>query len=431
MKNNSNTRQNVDSYEKFILYGLMVFSVFSILAYYYLAIKNDIVFSRMLQIEAIICIPLFFYSYKRNYSCYSIQTRRWAIGGILFYMGFEIMNTLLFAPIHESMISEVVFWFFFLAMFFMGSSEKYWSLFLKFGLIILLVTVFLSLIELMFSNFSYIRGQKDEDSYLYQIQVGFAPLELLLCYYLLTIKKYKKQALFVIFVFGFYLVLQFMFTKRLPLIRCILIMALLLYVLKDSYKVGKSFLITVLILTTAVVAYRDFVPKEYSIATFERFNQYGSTSSTIEQDERYLILNKAMGETFSSPRKIIFGHGLGGVATGYYYGKYIEVNGAEIPGLSSFEIGSAYLIFKYGIIFYIIMYGYIFILLTRYKKYKREPLAKACWLYLMVFFIMTSFGESFPSVRGVVSTMTLAGVMGYLSYFNYRKKYIVNIPDLK
>ena len=77
------------------------------------------------------------------------------------------------------------------------------------------------------------------------------------------------------------------------------------------------------------------------------------------------------------------------------------------------------------------MYGYIFILLTRYKKYKREPLAKACWLYLMVFFIMTSFGESFPSVRGVVSTMTLAGVMGYLSYFNYRKKYIVNIPDLK
>lgn len=409
-----------DVKENWIINALMVFSIYSIAAFYYGALDIRIFMYLMLYIEAIICIPLLFYSKSHFGIFFKEKTRLWAFIGILGYMIFESMNTLMTSSVHDSIIRELVFWIFFVAIFFIGNSELYWSKFLKTAVLILLITSALSLYELMFSNFVYLRGQWDDNSYLYGIQVGFEPLVLLLCYYILTFKKNRMLALLVISIFVFFVVLQFIFQKRLPLVRCVMILAMLYYTMRERLKGSRALTISILLIMILFVGYKYLVPQEYAVATSERFTNEGSLSNTINNDNRYLIVEKALAETFDSPWRALFGRGVGGIALGNYYSKTVEINGVERPGLSTFEVGAAYIIFRYGLVFFFIMYGTIFKLLLRYKKYKNDPLALSCWMYLSIFFFMTIIGESFPSVRGVLSVMLLAAAMGYLSSFNRR-----------
>lgn len=409
--------------DNWIINALMVLSLYSIAAFYYGALDIRIFMSVMLAIEAIICIPLLIYSKFRFSFSFKEKTRHWALMGILAYMFFESINTLMTSSVHESIIREFVFWIFFVAIFFIGNSELYWSKFLKTAVLILLITSALSLYELMFFNFVYLRGQWDDNSYLYGIQVGFEPLVLLLCYYILTFKKNRLLALLVISIFVFYVVLQFIFQKRLPLVRCAMIIAMLYFTMRERLKGSRALPISILLIIILFVGYKHFVPQEYAVATSERFTNEGSFSNTINNDNRYLIVEKALAETFDSPWRALFGRGVGGVALGNYYSKTVEINGVEMPGVSSFEVGAAYIIFKYGLVFFFIMYGTIFKLLLRYKKYKSDPLALSCWMYLFIFFFMTMIGESFPSVRGILSVMVLAAAMGYLSSFKKRTSF--------
>lgn len=408
------------SFSNRLLYlGTMVLIVCSVLGFYYKAIGQPGLLSFVLRVEAIGGVLILYYAYNKHHSLHTQGTIRWTFL-IFAYMLMELFNAMLFAKYREDYF-DIVLWIFFVAMFYLGSSPNYWKYYLRWGLFAMIIASFLSLSELLFGGFSYLRGQWDEDSYLYSLQIGFIPVPLFLCYYILNQKK-KYYTLFSIFIFLFYVILQFIFQKRLPLLRIVIIIVALFYILRARYSLAKRTRMATLLLIAVIISIVFLVPRQYYTATSQRFFQHGTAEQTVQQDERYLILDRAMEVTFDSPRTVFLGQGLGGVVPGYFYGKTVTVNGREMDGLSGFEIGAATLWFKYGIFFVLIIYGFMAKLLLRYRDYKKDPIALSCWLYLLVFFIMNFIGESFVSTHTVITTATLAPSMGYLSTFKKTNK---------
>lgn len=398
---------------------LMAFSAYSLMAYFLNALGVKAQFSIILLGEGLLAIPLLVYGYTHFSNRFNSSTRRWCLF-VLLYMVFEFFNSFLFTPAHDTYIKEIVFWLFFLSIFLLSSSKVYWSYLLKWSVGIVVLASVLSLYELLFNNYSYIRGEWDENSFLYNIQIGFAPFLLVLCYSLLV--KDKRNIIITIIVFVFYIGLQFYFQKRLPLARCLLSIVLLLYVLGTNLKMSKFLPSVVLLLTIIIGGLVFIVPKQYVDATIGRFTQEGTVQQTTQDDIRYLILERAMDVTFSSPRTAIFGQGIGGVVLGDFYTKTVkDSNGNERPGLTQFEVGAAHITFKYGLVFFFVMFGYMLRLLLRVRYYKKDPLAMSCWLYLTIFFVMCFVGESFPNVFSVLTTVMTASSMGYLAYYGKGK----------
>lgn len=409
-------RLQEDKVENILLYFLMLFLVYSLFAYMLLGLHIEIAFQIMMRLEGIIGIALLYYGF-RNRKAFPQQTLHWCIF-IVVYLILEIVNSSLYAEVHTPIIGEIVFWLFFFGLFLYGASDSFWTKYTKWGVVIVLIACVLSLIELYYGNFTYLRAERDTDanSYLYKVQIGFVPLFLLLGYYLL--EKKKNTSVFMIIAFVLYVILQFIFQKRLPLVRCVMTVIMLLYVLKGRIGFSKTIPNAILLFSIILIGVISFAPKEYVNATMDRFTKEGSVSQTAQDDERYHITEDAMTLTFSTPRTILFGQGLGGAVRGYFWGKtVIDKTGKEMDGLESFEVGAANAIFKYGIIFFIAMYGFILKLLLNFKKYRHDSLALSCWLYLFVFFVFNFIGESFPNYNSIIFTAALAPCMGYLASF--------------
>ena len=387
---------------------------FSIVCRYLAAINHaggERYIQYMLYMEAIICIPLLVYSINNDRSNLFLSGKQF-ITFVAIYMIFEGVNQIIFIGNLSYLFPDAVFWIFFISMFCFGASKNMWKSFIPVALIIISFTSFYTLYEFATLNTSYIIGQRDENSYIYQIQLGFAPATLLLVYSLLC----KKKTYFTIsiLVFGLYFVLQFFFQKRLPLLRISLFLIVLLYIISKFSSSNQKVKTYILVITVAVVSIM-LIPEEYYNATIDRFFQGGSVEQTTKTDERYLIVEKALVVTTNSLRTLLFGQGLGGYILGDFYGKFLNVNGRQVDGIAAIEVGAATIIMRYGFIFFFVLYGYITRQLVSFRKYKKNPLAIACWSYLLVFFIMSLIGESFPGVDTPLNTLLVAGSMGYLS----------------
>ena len=380
-------------------------------------VDDETLYRFMLVMEYAITFPLLYYAAKCGYNI------KW--GKIVaIYMTFELINAYLFLPIHEFIRGDFVMWSFFLGLFYLGQQKEFWNYFLPFCVIILFITSLMSAYEIITSDFNYIRNKRDEDSYIVKISMGFLPVALALCYSILT--KNKRNILICSGVFAVYFIMQFYFQKRLPILRIVLYLALLMFVFKEKLTFKKGILMMSMLALLFVGLYR-YVPTELTTATIERFTERGNVSETTQSDERYLIAAKAIYETLESPRTILFGLGHGGVRFGYYFGKVIMINGKEVDGLpTDIEVGIVTLFYKYGICFVLIMYSFLFKLLFGYRKYKDDPLAVSCWLYLAVFVFMSIVGESFPTIGAPLSAALLAGSMGYLA-LKLRESKIVKI----
>ena len=413
----------LSSEEKKLFLSLMIFLICSVLGYFFKAVGQPLLFSVVLRVEVIGGILLFWYSYSKYNHLFSQQTRRWTFFVFVFLI-LEFGNAMLFAQ-HRSGSYDFFKWVFFMGMFYIGATPKFWMYFLKWGIIIMIIASVLSAMELIYGGFSYMRGEWSEDSYLYQLQAAYAPIMLLLSYYLFT--PHKKYTLITITLFAFFVILQFYFQKRLPLLRIVLTIVVLMHFLRKKSGFTKQFRMIVLLVIVTVVGIVYFLPKQYYEATIDRFFERGTMEQTVEQDARYQILNSAMEATFSSPRTVFFGQGMGGYITGYFWGKKVVVNGNEVDGLATFEIGPACMWFQYGIFFVVLVYGFMARLLFGIKKYKRDSLALSCWVFLLVFFIMNFVGESFPTIHTVLMTATVAITMGYLASFNRRRENTIEI----
>lgn len=398
---------------------LFVFLSFSVLCKYLAITKESTVYIQYnLYFELLLCIPLFCYAQKNINRLKIRYNSQWYQTFRLFLI-IEFLVGIVYSGVLSFIVGDTAFWIFFLALFFLGMSREFWRFFFPFGLVIAIFTSFLSIQEISSGAMTYLRDAFFEDSYLYKINQGLAPIAMVAIYYTLLKKKY--YALLSIVIFVFFIALQFFFQKRLPLLRCSLYVVFFFFVLKHSFSTRKRIGIIIISIIVLLVGL-FFVPSELSSATIDRFFESGSISKTTQNDDRYLIAAKVVDETLSNPRSILVGQGIGGFLLGDYCGKTIIINGKTTLGIIGFEIGSATLLFKYGVIFFFLYFGYIFRLLLQYKKYLKDPLTMSCWVYLMVYFMMTLIGESLPDVDTPLVTCMVAGSIGWLSSSNSKNR---------
>lgn len=408
--------------EKWLFRILMLYFAFTILCLFMGAISRafgngDVYVRYILYTESIIVIPLLSISYKNYHKNLQKGTKSW-IYFVMIYLLLEIFNTLLFSEIHSGIMADAVFWLFFVSVFFIGANERFWGYILKYSFVIVFMTMMLSAFELITMDMSYIRGQRDQSSYIYDIQLGFESITILLVYFTLT--KQKKETVIAAISFAFYFMLQIYFQKRLPLLRMLLLTIMYFGVVKKYMNISRMTGVSIVTLGALLIAF-SFVPDEYYEATYNRFFNAGSISKTAETDERYLISEKAISITAQNPRTLIIGNGLGSYLIGDFYGKLIPVGGRMVDGIGVTEIGFVTCFMRYGLVFIILIYGKLLKLLCRHKMYRKNPLAEACWVYLFVFTLMSIIGESFPYVNTPFHTLLVAASMGYLSSVNIYK----------
>lgn len=393
----------------------MIYIVYSVVCRYLFAINRfsggENYIRYMLYIEVAISVPLLFYSFSHYSKDVTPRNKSWAIFSLVYLLGLELLNTFLFSSIYSYVVVDFVFWCLFFAMFFLGSSEDFWKMFMTYAVIILLFACAESVLELATNTFTYIRGAVDESSYLYDIQMGFDVLQIILVYFVLT--KQKTLTIITLVAFAFYFVLQFLFQKRLPLLRILLIVFFLIYASRSWLSRTRMKSLYVIIAIVAVVAV-SLIPAEYYSATKERFFERGSVAETTETDSRFLIAGRAISHTFNNPKNLLIGEGLGGTITGDFIAKTINANGKEVDGIAEIEVGAATIFFRYGILFFIPLFFKFLEVLFKFKRYQRNPLALSCWVYLAVFIIMTFIGESFPGSQTPINTLMVAGSLGYL-----------------
>lgn len=409
--------------EKWIHRCLMIFIMYSVASRYLSAINRfsggERYIQYLLYIEVAISVPLLIYSFSYYSNNFKKNTTQWVSISLIYLLLFELVNTFIFNSIHTYIVGDFAFWCFFFSSFFLGSSEAFWEKFFSYSLVILVFTSLVSVLELSTSSFSYIRGEWDESSYLYDVQIGFVVLHMLLAYFILS--RQRRNLIILLTVFVLYVVLQFYFQKRLPLFRILLIMLSLIYITRIWFKISKAAYITLVGIVVVVISL-NLIPREYYNATLDRFYERGDISETASSDSRYMIAERAISYTVEDPKALLFGQGLGGTLTGNFYGKTIHENGKEINGIAEIEVGAVTIFFRYGIVFFLILFGKMISLLRKVNLYKNNPLALSCWAYLLVFVIMSFVGESFPGSATPIHTMLVGGSLGYLSSPHAKRK---------
>lgn len=395
---------------------LMLFLVYSVICKYLQARGGDtggVFLQYMLQIESSIAFYFIFRAFFMRFTLTN-ESKQWILS-VLCYVLLDTLNTLLHSPTYIYILPKLVYWIMFAAFFYLGKKILYWEYLKKTLIAILFISVALSALELLTSGFNYVlslRGMGD-DSYLYDIQIGFCSVSFCLIYCVFTGTKTEK--IIAITAFAFYLFLQFYFQKRLPLVRIAISILLLFYIAhatNQSIYSKRSYLVLAIVLIFASLL---VIPKDFINATLSRFFASGTATETISSNSRYLILNNAVNHTLSSPRTFLFGEGTGGCTTGDFVEKHIEVNGEIVDGLQEFEIGWASYFFEYGVVFLLLFYSFLFMCIFRFNSYKKDPLALACWAQVSIVTIFSIIGESFPNVSTPLSLVLLASPLGYLS----------------
>lgn len=402
---------------------VLLYISYSILCRYLYAINRfsngEVFIQYSLYAQTLLCIPFLYYAYNQYKINFCQKNMIWITFSMFYLFIVELLNTLFFSDVYNYIIPDMVFWCFFFSMFLLGASEKFWEMFMAYAVLIVLFTCFASIFELTTKTYSYMRDAWDNESYLYDVQLGFSVLHIILVYFVLTKQKHNRKITIV--AFAFFFILQFIFQKRLPLFHNFLIIVFLFYVSRRFVKkITMKYMFLVLLVVTLLSVF--FIPDKYFNATVERFTERGNVTKTVETDTRYLIAGRAVSRTLDNSKTILFGQGLGGTLLGNFGGKTIKYQGKEISGIVEIEFGAVTVFYRYGIIFFIVIFGKIIMVLLQFGKYRNNPLSITCWTYLIVFLIMTMVGESFPGVSTPIFTLMVAGSLGYLSSYNATKK---------
>lgn len=400
---------------------LMAFVIYSVICKYFQANNRDsggIYLQNMLKMEAVIVIPLFCYTLK----AYRQRVFNYAnsfIDFLIIYLSANILNTIIFSPSYDYILIDVIYWMSFVSFFYLGTNPKFWKYFVKTILIILIISSVLSLKEIVYGgNLSYLRSEVgiNAESYLYDIQIGFSVSSFALIYYYFNHNNRERSIAIATFVLYFFL--QFYFQKRLPLARVLFTLFVLIYLVRKTNVTAKISLGYYFLIPLLMIMAFTYIPKELIDATVDRFFENGSATETVVNDGRYKILDAVLSHTLSSPRTILFGEGTGGCAIGNFDSKYITVAGQFVQGVSEFEVGWCSYFFRYGIIFLIVFYKFLYKNIRGVRIDYTDQLSIACWGQILILFVFSILGESFPNVSVPISTILLASSLGYLSTKN-------------
>ncbi|MBI4508418.1 MAG: hypothetical protein HY698_02200 [Deltaproteobacteria bacterium] len=235
---------------------------------------------------------------------------------------------------------------------------------------------------------------------------------------------------FVSWAFLLYGVCQFLFAKRAPLSRVIVVFFFAYWLIPGWTGRHRKWrrLVGLLILGTAVLVSSG---DERGHEVRSRFEKLSVLSDIVDSDHRYddvWAASDAENETFRFREVGYFydgmtrsqtwlGTGLGGysshelVAVRTFVG---TLSGDLIPGSTAAHIGMFWAFHKGGAIFFTIFYAGVVVALWRFGKVLKNPLKLNAWAFVFIY-LLFSMAEGFWMTPGVEATTFLVGAsMGAL-----------------
>ena len=91
----------------------------------------------------------------------------------------------------------------------------------------------------------------------------------------------------------------------------------------------------------------------------------------------------------------------------------IVEDGRTFYGVYSMHIGLSHPLLKGGFFFWIIFFGGWMMFLSRYRRYRSDPRALACWAVVLINFLFMSV-ETLWGSSNVVTVILVGFCMGYL-----------------
>jgi hypothetical protein len=157
------------------------------------------------------------------------------------------------------------------------------------------------------------------------------------------------------------------------------------------------------------------IMSESTSALASRFQGSGGLIETItSQNERLkealFFFNQA------SPLEIIVGKGFGGaVEVPWTWGPGLEVKeaGRTYYGIYSMHIGITHPLLKGGLIFLLFFFGGWVVLLIRYRRYRDDTRAQACWAVVLLNLLFMTV-ETLWGPASVVMVILIGVCMGYM-----------------
>jgi len=157
------------------------------------------------------------------------------------------------------------------------------------------------------------------------------------------------------------------------------------------------------------------VVSESSMALADRFQGSGGVMDTLtKENQRWLEAEFFFNE--ASELEIIFGKGFGGAVPVEWWwspGMDITEAGRTFYGVYSMHIGLSHPLLKGGFFFWLIFFGGWMMFLIRFRRYRSDPRALACWAVVLINFIFMSV-ETLWGSSNVVTVILVGFCMGYL-----------------
>ena len=154
---------------------------------------------------------------------------------------------------------------------------------------------------------------------------------------------------------------------------------------------------------------------ESSMALVDRFQGSSGVMDTLtKENQRWLEAEFFFDE--ASELELLFGKGFGGavpVAWWWSPGMEITEDGRTFYGVYSMHIGLSHPLLKGGIFFWLIFFGGWLMFLARFRRYRSDPNAIACWAVVLTNFLFMSV-ETLWGSSNVVTVILVGFCMGYL-----------------
>lgn len=228
----------------------------------------------------------------------------------------------------------------------------------------------------------------------------------------------KREKYITIGCFALYVLEQILFQKRLPLGRVFVILMLFTYGFAFLRVYGKNVGRVVInyvrygfisLTAMAVMSVVGLNVYQYVNATFERFQQEGNISETIEKDPRWQIGQTIM-DNLENSNQMLLGRGFGGVV----YDQSFHTETREASNFRAVsEMGIPTILLKGGFVLLIIMALIVLRSLGTYKYVKTNQFAFACWTLVLVWAIFL-YGEGFIGSMRNLNELLLAYAFGFL-----------------
>ena len=225
---------------------------------------------------------------------------------------------------------------------------------------------------------------------------------------------------------GLIVLMYVLFQKRAPTVRVAFAILLFLWLLPGVVAGARlklrAFVLAAIIMALVVAAFwrtghsdETNVVSESSVALADRFQGSSGVMDTLtKENQRWFEAEFFFDE--ASELEIVFGKGFGGAVPVPWWwspGMDITENGRTFYGVYSMHIGLSHPLLKGGLFFWILFFGGWLMFLSRYRSYRNDPKALACWAVVFINFLFMSV-ETLWGSSNVVTVILVGYCMGYL-----------------